>query len=72
MRKMLMDVAKNAPINGYVTSDNYAVMHIKNKYNVSDYYVVEVLEDMVNKKELEDLDVRYDKKDGHILSYKFK
>ena len=69
---MLMDVAKNAPVNGYVTSDNYAVMHVKNQYNVSDYYVVEVLEDMVNKGELEDVDVKYDTRTGRILAYKFR
>ena len=72
MRNEIVKLAKNAPINGHVTSDNYEVMKIKSKYNVSDYYMVEVLEDMTKKGELEDVDVKYDTRTGRILAYKFR
>lgn len=72
IRDDLMEVVKNAPFNGHVTSDNYAIIRIKERWNKSDYYIVEVLEDMMRKKMIKELDVRYDNRNGHLLSYSFK
>ena len=48
------------------------MIFLKSFYNKSDYYLVEVLEDMKKCGEISELYVNYDKSDGHILSYKFK
>ncbi len=72
LRNDLAELAKNAPRNGYVESGLWAVLFIKELYEVSDYYIVEVLEDMKNIGEIEDVIVNYDRKNGHILSYKFR
>ncbi len=72
LRKDIRDLAKNAPKNGYIESGNWDMLFLKSYYNKSDYYFVEVLNDMLEKDEIAELYVNYDKSDGHILSYKFR
>lgn len=72
LRKDLVDLAKNAPKKGYIESGNWDMLFLKSYYNKSDYYFVEVLKDMLEKDEIAELYVNYDKSDGHILSYKFR
>lgn len=72
IRKDLVDLAKNAPKNGYVESGNWDILFIKSYYDKSDYYIVEVLEDLKKTGEIKELIVNYDRKNGHILSYKFR
>lgn len=72
LRKDLVDLAKNAPKKGYIESGNWDMLFLKSYYNKSDYYFVEVLNDMLEKDEIAELYVNYDKSDGHILSYKFR
>lgn len=68
----LRRLAKLAPQKGYVMSGNWDIIQLKNKYNSSDYFVVETLEDLLLKDEIRELHVNYDRDDKHILSYKFK
>lgn len=72
LRKDIRDLAKNAPKKGYIESGNWDMLFLKSYYNKSDYYFVEVLKDMLDKDEIAELYVNYDKSDGHILSYKFR
>lgn len=70
--KELKDLAKQAPKSGYILSGNGDVIRIKAYYNVSDYYIVEVLEHLFKNKQIQELYVSYDKQTGHLRSYKFK
>lgn len=72
IRRELIDLAKIAPLSGYIDSGDFRVIKIKEKYNVSNYYVVEVLENLVKTNEIRELDVNYDTDDRHILSFKFR
>ena len=72
MRKELLRLATTAPLHGYIYSGHFAILDLKEKYNKSDYYVVELLEKMLAADEIKELDVNYDKDDQHILSYKFR
>lgn len=72
MRKELIELSKKAPLNGYICSGHFGVINLKEEYNKSDYYVVELLEKMLAEGEIKELDVNYDVDDKHILSYKFK
>lgn len=72
LRNDLIDLTKNVSRNGYVESGNWDVLFLKELYNVSDYYIVEVLEDLKKTGEIKELVVNYDRKNGHILSYKFR
>jgi len=72
MRKELINLARIAPLNGYVLSTNFDIINIKEKYNKSNYYIVELLEKLLAEGEIRELYVNYDKDDKHILSYKFK
>jgi len=68
----LIRLAQSAPLKGYVYSGNYPMIALKEKYNISDYYVVEILERLLESKEIKELKINYDKQDKHILSYHFK
>lgn len=70
--KELKDVAKQAPRNGYILSGNGEMVRIKAYYNVSDYYVVEVLENLLKNEQIQELHVSYDKTSGHLRGYKFR
>ena len=72
LRKDIRDLAKKSQKTGYIESGNWDMLFLKSYYNKSDYYFVEVLNDMLEKDEIAELYVNYDKSDGHILSYKFK
>jgi len=72
LRTELTRMAKLAPQKGYIMSGNWDMIQLKNKYNKSDYYIVEVLEDLLLQDEIRELHVNYDRNDKHILSYKFK
>lgn len=72
IRGELKRLAKLAPQKGYIMSGNWDMIQLKNKYNTSDYFVVEVLEDLLLRDEIRELQVNYDRSDKHILSYKFK
>lgn len=72
IRRELVSLAKIAPLNGYIDSGDFRVINIKERYNVSSYYLVEVLENLVNRNEVRDLEVNYDIDDRHILSFKFR
>ena len=72
MRKELIQLANIAPLKGYIESGNFAITDIKEKYNKSDYYLVELLEKLESEGKIRELIVNYDKDDLHILSYKFK
>jgi len=72
MRKELIRLARIAPLNGYVESGHFGIINLKEEYNKSDYYIVELLEKLLDEGEIRELKVNYDKDDRHILSYKFK
>ena len=72
VRNDLVNLARIAPLNGYVKSGYFSVIRIKEKYNISDYYVVEILEDLLKNNEIRDLEVNYDRVTGRISSYGFK
>lgn len=72
IRGELKRLAKYAPQKGYIMSGNWDMIQLRNKYNKSDYYIVEVLEDLLLRDEIRELHVNYDRNDKHILSYKFK
>ena len=72
MERELINLAKIAPLSGYIDSGDFRVINIKEKYNVSNYYLVEVLENLVKTNEIRKLDVNYDTDDRHILSFKFR
>lgn len=72
IRRELVSLAKIAPLSGYIDSGDFRVINIKERYNVSSYYLVEVLENLVNRNEIRDLEVNYDIDDRHILSFKFR
>lgn len=72
MRKELVGLAKLAPLGGFINSGDFKMIDLKERYNKSDYYIVEVLDDLYESGEIRDLDVNYDIIDGHILSYKFR
>ena len=46
----LIRLAQSAPLKGYVYSGNYPMIALKEKYNISDYYVVEILERLLESK----------------------
>lgn len=70
--KELKDIAKQTSKDGYILSADGDMIRIKSYYNVSDYYVVEVLEHLLKNEQIRELHVSYDKKSGHLRSYKFK
>lgn len=70
--KELKDLAKQAPKSGYVHSSNGDVIRIKAYYNASDYYLVEVLENLLKNGQIRELHVNYDRQTGHLRSYEFR
>ena len=72
IQKDLKNLAKLAPLKDYIYSGNYDILKVKNDYNKSDVYIVEVLEKLLEEKEIRELIVNYDRSDNHILSYKFR
>ena len=72
IKQTLKLFTKNTSVNGYIESGSYDIINFKNEYNISDYYIVEVLRHLIEHDEIKELHVNYDKKDGHILYYKFK
>ena len=72
VRKKLVNFASVAPLNGYIKSGYFCIINLKERYNISDYYIVEILEDLLKKKEINELNVRYDVSTGRISSYEFK
>jgi len=72
LRQELIRLSNNAPLTGYVYSGNFAVLNLKEQYNVSDYYIVEILKRLIESGEIRDLDINYDIDDKHLLSYKFR
>ena len=72
IERKLIALAGRAPLAGYVQSGHYCMIQLKHEYNISDYYVVEILERLRVSGEIRDLYVNYDTDDRHILSYKFR
>ena len=72
IKKELISLAKIAPISGYIESGDFRITGLKEKYNVSIYYLVEVLEYLEKKEDIRELKVTYDIDDKHILSFKFR
>ena len=72
LQQKLIKLSNTAPLSGYVYSGNFAITNIKEQYNVSDYYIVEVLERLRESGKIRELDINYDITDKHILSYKFR
>ena len=72
LQQELISLANTAPLNGYVVSVNFPIIDIKERYDKSDYYLVELLEKLERDGEIRELIVNYDKDDRHILSFKFR
>ena len=68
----LINISRIAPINGYINSDDFRIIEIKENYNISNYYLVEMLERLESNNLIKELHVNYDNDDMHILSFKFK
>ena len=68
----LVSLAKIAPLNGYIGSGDFRVLELKERFDVSNYYVADILEQLENDGEIRELYVNYDVDDRHILSFKFR
>ena len=72
LQRELIQLAKIAPLDGFIDSGDFRVINLQEKYNVSRYYVVEILQYLEANEEIRKVEVNYDRDDEHILSYRFR
>lgn len=71
-KKELIKLSKIAPLTGYIESDDIRVKEIKIQNNMSDYYLTEILTQLLENNDIREFIINYDTDDLHILSYKFR
>lgn len=69
----LSQLAKNAPLNGYIYSTQYPVQMIKENYSVDDEKVCKTLQELKREGYIREFDIRYSQyNEKHIDMYWFR